>query len=938
MHASQHTTPLPRNDRSTYHRAADIQDFDASTGATFGDREYFHGWSNGDHVVLLYADERGRRGKEIVPFEWYFFIDDAQKRTVDDPKWAWLIGRGWVKRIARDPLHDDYWRIYVENPHRLFSRKRVFDKRHDPNFRGNWVLDWVVGERPAPLRWPRDRARWTDLHHVLHWLECRGIEPLEADLTLKQRFLTDFDIRIQSDYRTCYLDIETDDTAGGFDNKEDNRILSIAWEGNNVDSDPSDAGFLVLEEDSDAAEKNLLRRFREAIRRYHVLAAWNGVGFDFPVILWRCEQHGFRVDWREWLFVDPLPVFRRHYVRAAGDVTSFALDSIGNKVLGISKVDWRPEFRRRHPGVTPTFRNLWQHDRSLLEEYNRNDCRILRLLEEFTGFVFIEQTFCRIANGFANDFQISTKVDQLLLKKGLKDGQHFRTRYFTDEERDRYYGAFVFEPKIGMHRNVGAFDFKSLYPSMVRAFNISPETLVKRGDRGRFAEKDLCFIPVVEVEDDDGRTRRRGGSSFRIDREGYISQMFVRTLERRKKYTDLQKERLDEVGTTQDDLYLLYYRLAYSFKRLGLSFYGDMGNPRSRFYDTELAESITLAGQFFIKLTAQFARENGFEPLYGDTDSVYIRLAPDDKTWPDERARIADLNAIGQRFVAYCQERYLEVLRQHSCNLDWNVIELEFEDIYDQIFFVKKKRYAGRMLSKKGSATDDIEVKGLEVMRSDVSEAARALQRRVLDAILMRRTSAAEIEAEIVRPELERCASGNLSVDEVAIGKGVSKDPSEYETRALHIRLADEIKQHGREFFVGMKVEYVVTDSSGPRLQGMIRQDFEEHGAVYDPEYYWDRVIFPATLRILEVVHPERPWRRLLVSHRRRRRKLVERYKRWFLDRRKVVKAIQQIRANARGLLGESEIDELRLAPRYRLLAGSEPQFQPPGSRPDTCG
>ncbi len=155
--------------------------------------------------------------------------------------------------------------------------------------------------------------------------------------------------------------------------------------------------------------------------------------------------------------------------------------------------------------------------------------------------------------------------------------------------------------------------------------------------------------------------------------------MFVSTLERRKKYTTLQDERLQVTGTTQDDLYLLYYRLAYSFKRLGLSFYGDMGNPRSRYYDTELAEAITLSGQFFITETARYAQECGFIPLYGDTDSIFIQIAQNDTKWESEEKRIEELNRIGNEFVEHCQERYLEHLKSFGCRLEWNSVLLEFE-------------------------------------------------------------------------------------------------------------------------------------------------------------------------------------------------------------------------------------------------------------------
>lgn len=907
--------------------AADFDEMKDSAWTFNPHTEYYHGWSEGEDIVLLRRDAAsGKRIKEVHPFEWYFFITREDFEKVPRDKWDWLC-RHHAKRVEPDErFPEQYVRVYVQNSVPKIDRKRIFRGVGDPDRGAHWAVPFFLGERPHAIRWPRDRDRWTPLHNVLNWCERKGVTALEADLTPKQRFLTDYDIKITPKFHVGFFDIETDDSVGGFDRKEENRILSIAWEGDRIGEDPDDHGFVILREETDEAEREMLLEFkRRCLKKYDVIAAWNGGGFDFPVLIYRFHYHKIFVDWRYHLFADPLPVFKRHYVRAGGDAISYSLDNIGEKVLKMNKIDWRTIFRKRRPGIVPKFINLYRYEPELLEEYNRHDAKILRKLEEFTGFVMIEQLFCRIANGFPNDWNISTKVDQLLLKKGFKEGFHFPTRFWSPGRPEQYEGAYVFPPVVGMHRNVAAFDFKSLYPSMVSAFNISPETIVKEKDRGNFKQEDLCSIPYIDLEreDADGNpvTVKKGGTTFRLDMHGYISQMFARTLERRKKYTDLQGERLKVTGTTQDDLFLLYYRLAYSFKRLGLSFYGDMGNSRSRFYDTELAEAITLSGQFFIKKTSQYATECGMAPLYGDTDSVYIQLAPTDQQWETEEERIAELNRIGEEFVEYCQERYLKILQKQNCNMEWNKVLLEFEDVYDRIFFIKKKRYAGRMLSHKGGKTDHVEVKGLEVMRSDCSGMTRKLQQAVLDGILMKGMNAEEMVEKIVEPEFRRCVDGELSVDEVSIGKGISKEPDRYKTQTLHVRLAEYIREHGREFYVGMKVEFVVTGTK-PKLDGVTREDYEEAGGEikYDPEYYWDRVIFPAAQRILEVVYPETDWTRYLVAQGKRRRKLVERYKKWLLDPKRYQKAVDQIKENKKGVLGEQELRELRAAPKMRML------------------
>ncbi len=905
--------------------AADFDDAGSGAERFRPEFEYYNGWSEGDDVVLMRRDPRtGKRIKEVHPFEWYFYVRRGEYDRVPREKWAWLARRH-ARRVIPDPkFPDEYVRVYVRNSVRKLDLDRIFRGIGDPEWGPKWAVPLFLGERPRSLRLPRDRNAWTDLHHAVNWCVRNGVEPLEADLSPKQRLMTDFDVRIQAKYRVGFFDLETDDSVGGFDRKEEARILSVAWEGDRVDEDPKDRGFLLLEEESDEAERELLVQFkRKCLEKYDVVVAWNGAGFDFPVLINRFRLRKVRVEWRRHLFLDLLPIFKRHFVRAGAKAQSFALDAIGEKVLGMRKFDWRSTFRERNRGVPATFLNLYRHEPKLLEEYNWYDVEITRKLEEFTGFAAIEQLFCRISSGFVNDLQIMTKVDQLLLKKGYKEGHHFRTRYWMKEEPERYEGAYVFDPIVGMHENVCVFDFKSLYPSMIRAFNISPETIVRKEERDDFEVGRLCRIPHVTLDRvDEGEFEgvRKGGTTFRTDREGFISQMYERTLERRSKYTKLQGERLKVCGTTQDELYLLYYRLAYSFKRLGLSFYGDLGNPKSRYYDVDLAEAVTLSGQYFIRKTNEYAKKCGYSAIYGDTDSIFVRLSNEGETWENDELRLNDLIARAERFVVYCQERYAKLLEEHGCKPEWNTVYLEFEDIHDRIFFTSKKRYAGKQLYHKGERTSHVEVKGFEVMRSDTSQVARELQRRVLDAVLMENLSAEELERGIVEPEFERAASGKLTAEEVTISKGISRDPDRYKANALHVDLAREIRDHGREFHLGMKVEYVVTGSK-PKLSGVLASEYAEDSSLtYDAGYYWDSVIFPPTLRILEVVHPSVDWRGYLLEVRRRRRTLMERYRKWLRDPKRVVKAVEQIRANAGNVLSPKELEELRAVPRVRAL------------------
>jgi uncharacterized protein YprB with RNaseH-like and TPR domain len=345
------------------------------------EREYYHGWSEGTNVVLLYRTETGARKREVVPFNFYFFVDRKEADAkIPQEKWEWLVKRGWADRVVPDPdFPERYYRIYVERPLERHDKKRIFERIDFVNRKYSWATPLYLGEMTMDISFPVDRDKWKPFHELINWLQKKDVEPLEADLSPRQRFMTDYDLNIQAKYRTMFLDIETDDTIGGFDRKEKNRILSIAWQGDDFEQDHSDSGYLELEEETDAAEERMLRRLRDAIKPYDVLAAWNGFDFDFPVIFARFWKYNIRIDWRYWLFVDPLPIFRRHYIRAGADVTSFALDAVGQSVLKMPKLDWRSGFKKQFPGITPKMVRQYRAD--LLPDRLRV-CERLQYLDE----------------------------------------------------------------------------------------------------------------------------------------------------------------------------------------------------------------------------------------------------------------------------------------------------------------------------------------------------------------------------------------------------------------------------------------------------------------------------------------------------------------------------------------------------------------------------
>ena len=783
------------------------------------DRKYFAGWSDGSQVVLVHRNDKGKKCLErLDDFRWYFYVRTRDAEMVPDALWERHGRRGTYLGHSVDKEFPEWTRVHAL---RFITQTKFLREKGEVGVN----LDAKKIEM-----YPKEKAiadLLTDLNKV-------GVEHFEADLTPRQRFMTDWDIRIEDQFRELYFDIETEDQQSGFSDKEQRRILSIAWKWIGVDGE-IERDCVVLKDLTDDAEREMLRPFRKVLERSEVCYAWNGFNFDFPIIRARMQKLGLDYDWRMLVWCDLLSVWRRYFYRGGSMNVSFALGEIGARVLKMPKMDWKAEAaarcvaeKCRHKPPKKIY-ELWQTHRDILAAYNLQDVDILYELEKVNGFAKTDQVFCRIGNCMPADFHISTKIDMLMLKKGHISGTHFPTRKFSTgalhqrgmKTESGYAGGWVFNPVKGLHEDVAALDFKSLYPSMMTLFNISPDVFVPKKDRDKHAPEDLITCPT--------------GATFLKEPMGFVPSIFQETLKKRKVYTEMQLA--EPIGS---DKFLTYYRLSYAYKRLGLSFYGELGNREGRYYNTEIAAAVTLSGQFFIKKTAELAELQGIKVLYGDTDSVYMGMSMDK----------------AKEFVAATDAYYKELIQPFNVDIgDW-IVELEYENHFGAIVFVSKKRYAGLMSWFKGKEASVLEVKGLEFMRSDGPQFARQMQHDVMDLTLRQRPEPLAIKKILVE-RLKQAMSLALPADQVQETKGIEKDVGLYKTRPPHVRVAEHIKEVApTEYYPGMKVPYIMLSAK----EAVWSPEYDPKVATYDPVLFWNKRAFPPTMRFLQSAYPEVDW------------------------------------------------------------------------------
>jgi DNA polymerase-2 len=388
-------------------------------------------------------------------------------------------------------------------------------------------------------------------------------------------------------------------------------------------------------------------------------------------------------------------------------------------------------------------------------------------------------------------------VDSLYLGDLRRRG-HVAPSVSSDHVGAPIAGGAVLDSSPGLFRNILVFDFKSLYPSIIRTFNIDPLTYVPPGTPG--APDDVLRTP--------------NGTVFR--REAGILPALV---------TRLWHER-DAARAAGDTL------RAHATKILMNSLYGVLAAITCRFFSPAIANAITLTGQHVIHLAAAETRRLGYDVIYGDTDSLFVDPHEDDPTRAAERAQ-SILTTVSDALERRLREEFGVVSH----------LELEFEKCYRRFFMPEvrqgrggsKKRYAGLLVE---NGEPRLELVGLEAVRRDWTPLARRFQRELLDLVFHDRP----VEA-FIRTLLDDLRAGKLD-DLLGYKKAIRKSLDAYTTTTpAHVKAARKSDSPP-----GRMVEYVMT-SEGP-------EPVDQRRGALDYEHYVEKQIEPiadAVLRFLGV-------------------------------------------------------------------------------------
>ncbi len=441
----------------------------------------------------------------------------------------------------------------------------------------------------------------------------------------------------------------------------------------------------------------------------------------------------------------------------------------------------------------------YEEDRSAFCEYCLEDARLVRDILLSNGL--LDLTLQRsLLTGLPLDgaWGNIAAFDFLYTSELHRRGMTAPTLGVDQTSRAGAPGGMVIAPRAGLYRHVFVFDFKSLYPSIIRTFNIDP----------------LAHLSAREADD---VITAPNGAAF--NRETAILPTLLDTF-------FASRERAREAG---DGL------AAFTYKILMNSFYGVLGTNSCRFASPSLAGAITEFGHQILRWTKELIEAEGARVLYGDTDSVFVdaSLAPE----VDEltaRARGTELcDQVNSTLTSQIEKRFGLASK----------LELEFEKYYTRFFLPtmrgsrdrgRAKGYAGLKTSH-GSET--LEIVGMEAVRRDWTNMSHDLQRTLLD-LVFHDSEVGEIQTTL-KDWVERVRSGDMDAD-LVYRKGLRKSVESYtRTSPPHVKAA-RLLPNPRGV-----IRYVITQK-GPQPVGHVDSPL-------DYEHYVEKQIRPIAESIAQV-------------------------------------------------------------------------------------
>lgn len=538
------------------------------------------------------------------------------------------------------------------------------------------------------------------------------------------------------------------------------------------------------------------------------ISAWNSLYFDFPYLIHRMRKlnipftklspfgNVYSDSKGNTIITGLIPMDQLILYKTLTYTTlpSYSLDSVAKKEKVGSKVEYGDGIK--------DLSKLYREDIDTYISYSLTDTELLKGIEDATHHIALQDELRKITTNCHSTSSSTLGLAEGLFTSALKKKKLVSRNKAYDNKKEKLPGAYVFEAKGGLYDGLLCdFDFTSLYPSIINTWNISPDTFI-----GIISESDM-FDLIYQKENLKNKKikiiidpiHNNKEESYTLDQleefisknkaylniagtifknvelyEGIYYSVIDPLFQGRKEYKRKMLEAKEQKNSLEENI---FKGKQMAYKILANSLYGALANEHFRFYNNNLAKSITLTGQELLKYCSvhcdEFLIKRGnienfkmninfldkvkslTEVLYGDTDSMFCYLT-DYMKEKNVDITIGEYNLVdeyGNNIISSVKKEVLDeiekiqtfinedalnpYLKFHNIEKDKSIIFLKNEYLFSKYYTLNgKKHYAASVISQEGKRILDTEVKGLEIRRSEIPEKSQELLTLVLDIIL----------------------------------------------------------------------------------------------------------------------------------------------------------------------------------------------------------
>ena len=457
--------------------------------------------------------------------------------------------------------------------------------------------------------------------------------------------------------------------------------------------------------------------------------------------------------------LDYMLLFKKYIMKQE---PSYRLGDIGKKYAKLEKIEYEGSLDK-----------LFKEDIQKFIEYNLRDVEIIVELENKLKFIELTVTICHLCHVEYENIYFSTMLNEgailtYLKRKGIVSPNKpttYNPLLRTIEEE--YAGGYLKDPVPGLYEWVIDLDFTSLYPSIIRSLNMGIETLVGRVvNRGKFdnqwslrelkemnqdqvlkiekikkdrsiSTSEITVADLVSIIEENDLIISAPGVIFRKDKSSVVCEILTDWFAKRQEYKKLMKKAYKE--DNDPVMGEFYNKRQHAYKIKLNDVYGVFAINGWRYTDGNkfISKAITLTGQRLTQESIKFVNKWMNEQLgtedkdyivTSDTDSLFIQVKDlilqrkPELEGADRETIVKEVLQVATEVQKVANEN-LHVLVQELFNVKYpdepHYFELKQEVVLDRGYFAGKRRYAQHIVNKEGVPTDELDVKGLDLMKSN---------------------------------------------------------------------------------------------------------------------------------------------------------------------------------------------------------------------------